>query len=156
MNVQAGPTYLVVIDDTEESAASLRYATRKASAAGGRVMLLYVTPEPEFLLSGGVQELIAAEAQEAAEALLARKADEVFAIGGIRPSIAIRQGKPPEEVAKAIEEDRSIHTLVLGAAAKGAPGPLVSFFSGERAGNLSCVVVIVPGGLDAEAIDRLT
>jgi hypothetical protein len=98
---------------------------------------------------------MAAEAEEAAQALLARKAEEVIAIGGIRPALAVRQGKPTEQVAKVVEEDRSIRALVLGAAAKGAPGPLVSFFAGERAGNLPCVVVIVPGGLSDEAIDRL-
>jgi nucleotide-binding universal stress UspA family protein len=148
-------TFLVVIDDTAESAAALRYAARRAKAAGGGVMLLHVMPKPEFLLSGGVQELMAAEAEEAAQALLARKAEEVIAIGGIRPALAVRQGKPTEQVAKVVEEDRSIRALVLGAAAKGAPGPLVSFFAGERAGNLPCVVVIVPGGLSDEAIDRL-
>ena len=119
-------------------------------------MLLSVIAKPEFLLSGGVQDLMLAEAQEAAEALLARKAEEVVALGGSRPALVVRQGKPTEEVARVVEENRSIHALVLGAAAKGAPGPLVSFFSGEHAGNLPCVVVIVPGGLDIDAIDRLT
>ncbi len=62
--------------------------------------------------------------------------------------------KAVDEVGALLTEN-AIHTLVLGAAAKGAPGPLVSHFSGERAGNLPCVVVIVPGGLSPEAIDRL-
>ena len=153
---QREPTHLVVIDETDESMAALRYAARHASTSGGGVMLLSVIAKPEFLLSGGVQDLMLAEAQEAAEALLARKAEEVVALGGSRPALVVRQGKPTEEVARVVEENRSIHALVLGAAAKGAPGPLVSFFSGEHAGNLPCVVVIVPGGLDIDAIDRLT
>jgi nucleotide-binding universal stress UspA family protein len=150
------PNYLVVVDDTAESGSALRYASRRARGVGGNVVLLHVIPEQEFLQWGGVQDMIAAEAQEAAQALLSRKADEVFELSGLRPSMAVRQGKPTDQVAKAIEEDASIKALVLGAAAKGAPGPLVTFFSGERAGNLPCVVVIVPGGLDDEAIDRLT
>jgi nucleotide-binding universal stress UspA family protein len=154
--MSAADTLLVIVDDTAESGSALRYAARRARATGSGVMLLHVMPKPEFLLSGGVQDLIAAEAEEAAQALLARKADEAHAIGGVRPSVAIREGAPTEEVAKAVEEDPSIKALILGAAAKGAPGPLVSFFSGERAGNLPCVVIIVPGALDAEAIDRLT
>lgn len=149
-------TYLVVVDDTDESVSALRYAAARARAVGGNVMLLHIIPKPEFLLSGEVQEMIAAEAEEAAQALLSRKADDVAAISGVRPALAIREGSPTDEVAKVIEEDSSVHALVLGAAARGAPGPLVSFFSGERAGNLPCVVVIVPGGLDAAAIDRLT
>lgn len=154
--MSTGGTFLVVIDDTDESMAALRFAAGRAKTTSGQVMLLSVIPKPEFLLSGGVQELMAAEAVEAAEALLARKADEVFEMSGIRPSLQVREGKPTEEVAKTVEENRTIRALVLGAAAKGAPGPLVSFFSGEQAGNLPCLVIIVPGALDAEAIDRLT
>ena len=153
MNPDA-PNYLVVVDDTAESALAMRYAAQRAKATRGNVMLLHIIPKPEFLLSGGLQDMIAAEAQEAAEALLSRKADEVFALSDMRPALVIRDGKAIDEVAALLTEN-AVHTLVLGAAAKGAPGPLVSHFSGERAGNLPCVVVIVPGGLSPEAIDRL-
>lgn len=153
MNTDA-PNYLVVVDDTDESALAMRYAAQRAKATSGNVILLYIIPKPEFLLSGGLQDMIAAEAQEAAEALLSRKADEVFALCELRPALVIREGQAIEEIGALLTEN-AIHALVLGAAAKGAPGPLVSHFSGERAGNLPCVVVIVPGGLAPEAIDRL-
>lgn len=149
-----GPNYLVVVDDTDESALAMRYTALRAKMTGGNITLAHVVPKAEFLLSGGLQDMIAAEAQEAAEALLSRKADEVMAISGQRPAIAIREGKAVDEITQMLTEN-NVHALILGAAAKGAPGPLVSHFSGERAGNLPCVVVIVPGGLDPEAIDRL-
>ena len=47
-----------------------------------------------------------------------------------------------------------IAALVLGAAAGSDPGPLVTHFSGI-AGQLPCPLMIVPGGLDDEALDRL-
>ena len=148
------PNYLVVVDDTDESALAMRYAALRAKMTGGNIVLAHVVPKPEFLLSGGLQDMIAAEAQEAAEALLSRKADEVMALSGQRPALLIREGKAVDEVSQMLTEN-NVHALILGAAAKGAPGPLVSHFSGERAGNLPCVVVIVPGGLDPDAIDRL-
>ena len=46
--------------------------------------------------------------------------------------------------------------LVLGAAAEGTPGPLVSHFSGNAASSLPCPLVIVPGQLSDEALDRLS
>ncbi len=150
----ATPNYLVVVDDTDESALAMRYAAIRAKMTGGNIMLVHIVPKPEFLLSGGLQDMIAAEAQEAAEALLSRKADEVMTLSGQRPALVIREGKAVDEVGRILTENK-VHALILGAAAKGAPGPLVSHFSGERAGNLPCVVVIVPGGLDPEAIDRL-
>ena len=148
------PNFLVVVDDTDESALAMRYAAIRAKMTGGNIVLAHVIPKPEFLLSGGLQDMIAAEAQEAAEALLSRKADEVMALSGQRAALIIREGKAVDEVSQMLTEN-NVHALILGAAAKGAPGPLVSHFSGERAGNLPCVVVIVPGGLDPDAIDRL-
>ncbi len=151
-----GPrNYLVVIDDTPESRVALRFAARRAAKNAGRVSLLHVIAPIDFIQWGGVQEVMEAEAQAKAETLLMQVADEVMTETGIRPSISVRSGTPTEQVLKALGSDDSIHTLVLGAASKGAPGPLVAFFSGEAAGQLPCPVVIVPGGLSEEAIDRL-
>ena len=151
-----GPrNYLVVVDDTPESRVALRFAARRAAKNAGRVSLLHVLPPIDFIQWGGVQEVMEAEAQAKAEALLTEVAEEVMSEIGVRPSISVRSGKPAEQVLKALQDDDSIHTLVLGAASKGAPGPLVAFFSGETAGQLPCPVVIVPGSLSEEAIDRL-
>ena len=49
-----------------------------------------------------------------------------------------------------------VAALVLGAAASGPPGTLVSHFAGADAGRMPCPIMIIPGGLDAEAIDRLS
>ena len=38
---------------------------------------------------------------------------------------------------------------------KAGPGPLVSHFAGAAAGSLPCPLIIVPGGLDDEALVRL-
>ena len=51
---------------------------------------------------------------------------------------------------------RSIAALVLGAAAGGAPGKLVAHFTGTDAGALPVPVMIIPGSLTREAIDRLS
>ncbi len=148
------PNFLVVVDDTEESAVAMRYAALRAKRTGGNITLVHIIPKPEFLLSGGLQDMIAAEAQGAAEALLSRKADEVMTLSDQRPTLVIREGQAVDEVSQLLA-DNTVHALILGAAAKGAPGPLVTHFSGERAGNLPCVVVLVPGGLDPDAVDRL-
>ena len=99
---------------------------------------------------------LSAEAQDRAEALLAAAAQEATRIGAAQPALSVRQGRAVDEVLAHLRENSHIHVLVLGAAQKGAPGPLVSFFSGEAAGQLPCLVVIVPGGLDMETVDRLT
>lgn len=148
-------SYLVVVDDTPESRLALRFAARRAAKNDGHVSLLHVIPPTDFIQWGGVQDVIEAEAQEKAEALLNAIVEEVMAETGVRPSISVRHGKPAEEVLKAVRRDTELQMLVLGAASSGAPGPLVAFFSGEAAGQLPCPVLIVPGGLDQDALDRL-
>jgi hypothetical protein len=59
-------------------------------------------------------------------------------------------------VREAIEGNPEIAALVLGAAESGAPGPLVSHFAGADAGKLPVPIMIIPGSLTGEAIDRLS
>lgn len=147
--------YLVIIDATPESRVALRFAARRAVKTDGHLTLLHIIPPADFIQWGGVQHMMEAEAQEKAETLLTEVAEQVMAETGLRPSIDVRMGKPADEVLMALGGDTAIHALVLGAAAKGAPGPLVAFFAGETAGQLPCPIVIVPGGLTDEAIERL-
>jgi nucleotide-binding universal stress UspA family protein len=59
-------------------------------------------------------------------------------------------------IAELMKERDNIAALVLGAAADGGPGPLVSHFAGSVAGSLPCPLVIVPGRLSDEALDALS
>ena len=149
-------TFLVVVDETPESRNAIRFAALRALHTGANVKLLHVLKPTQFLQWGGVQKAMDAEAEENAQALLAGTAQEVQQLLGKRPEILIRRGKAPDEVLAAILEDGSVRGLVLAAAAKGAPGPLVDFFSGEQAGKMPCLVMIVPGGISEAALDRLT
>ncbi|MGL4540974.1 MAG: universal stress protein [Polymorphobacter sp.] len=149
-------TYLVVVDATPESRVALRYAALRAASVGGHVILLNVLPSSEFMQWGGVQAAMEAEAADAAQELLAGIADQVVAWTGNRPGIIIAKGETVAAVLATVAADASIHALVLGAASKGAPGPLISYFAGERAGTLPCLVMIVPGGLDEARLAALT
>jgi nucleotide-binding universal stress UspA family protein len=75
---------------------------------------------------------------------------------GIQPSIVVREGDPVKAITDLLKERDNIAALVLGAAADGGPGPLVAHFSGAVAGTLPCPLVIVPGRLSDETLDRLS
>ncbi|MGQ5701638.1 universal stress protein [Sandaracinobacteroides sp. A072] len=149
-------TFLVVIDDTPECAKAVRFAALRAQRTGARVELLHVLKPTQFQQWGGVQDAMDAEAEELARTLLRERADEVESMTGQRPSCRLVKGKGPDAVLEVVQNDRSIRALVLAAAAKGRPGPLVSFFAGEQAGSLPCMVMIVPGGISDADLDRLT
>lgn len=145
-------SYLVVMDDTEEAQAALRFAARRATRTGGGVEILALIPQAEFVAWGGVQATMEEEAQLRAEAMLVQASGAIMEEAGIKPSITVKQGDPVKAGAELLDERQDIAALVLGAAREGGPGPLISHFAGTVAGSLPCPLVIVPGGLDDEAL----
>jgi nucleotide-binding universal stress UspA family protein len=152
----AAETFLVVVDETPECAKALRFAALRAQHTGARVALLHVLKPSQFLQWGGVQKDMEAEAEDNGRAVLAAKAAEVEALTGLRPGVRLTRGRAADAVMDVLQSDRSIRALVLAAAAKGRPGPLVEHFSGDAAGTLPCMVMIVPGGIADAELDRLT
>ncbi|MEG3145731.1 universal stress protein [Sphingomonas sp. RT2P30] len=148
--------YLVVVDESPESQIALRFAARRAVKTGGGVDILTLIPPSEFVAFAGVQATIEEEARMHAEALVAGAAGTLLEESGLHPSITVRQGDGPKIIREMIDANPDIAALVLGAAAIGAPGPLVSHFAGTDAGILKIPLMIIPGSLDRDAIDRLS
>jgi nucleotide-binding universal stress UspA family protein len=149
-------TYLVVIDETEEAETALRFAARRAAKTGGAVEVLVIIPPDNFIAWGGVQATMREEALEHAEAVVARGLDMLGEEGAVRPEIKVREGAAVAVIREALTENPEIGALVLGAAKAGNPGPLVSQFAGMDAGTLPCALMIVPGALSRDALDRLS
>jgi hypothetical protein len=145
-------TYLVVMDETEEALAALRYAARRAARTGGGVEILALIEQPEFVQWGAVQDAMEEEARLRAEAMLLQASGAIMEEAGIKPSITVRQGDRIKAVAELLKERDDIAALVLAAAAEGGPGPLISHFAGPAAGTLPCPLVIVPAGLGEDRL----
>lgn len=147
--------YLVIIDETEEAHSALRFAARRAIDTGGAVHVLALVPRQEFSAFGGVQATIEEEARDRAEVLANSAAGELMSESGLMPQIAVRIGDGKTVINEYLADHPEVAALVLGAAADGNPGPLVTHFSAS-AGNLPCPLFIVPGCLSEEEIDRLS
>ena len=127
--MDTAPSYLVVVDETAESRTALRFAALRAGHVGARTAMIHVIRPPEFMQWGAVQEAMAAEAQEAAETLLAAAADDAEALSGARPRAIVLKGEAAPMIFDHVRGDPTVRALVLGATAKGGPGPLVSYFT---------------------------
>lgn len=147
--------YLVAIDESPEARVALRFAARRAAKTEGSIEILVLIPPPEFVQWGGVQAAMEEEARLRAEALIAQVAGELMEETGLRPAILVEQGDPVAAVRKTLQTSEDVAALVLGAAATGGPGLLVSHFAAE-AGSLPCPIMIIPGSLADEALDRLS
>ncbi len=149
-------TYLVVIDESDEARLAVRFASRRAAKTGGAVHILALIEQADFVAWGGVQATIEDEARTRAEELVTAAAGAIFQELGTRPDITVKSGEGVEVVRAMLDEHPEIAALVLGAAPQGAPGPLVTHFTGNNAGSLRCPVMVIPGSLDDKAIDELS
>jgi nucleotide-binding universal stress UspA family protein len=149
--------FLVIIDDTPECSRAVRYAGRRALHTGGTVVFLFVIGPTDFQHWAGVENIMRAEAMEAAEAALGRFADTLRDSLNIEPELVIREGNRSDEIVSLIEADEDIAVLVLAAGTdKEGPGPLVVALAGKAVGTFPVPITIVPGTLDDEGIDAIS
>ena len=146
--------YLVVIDDTEECDRAVYWAAKRAGRTKSQIVMLRVIETGDHNQQWlGVADIMKAEAQEAANAVLDKFAARITQIARITPDRVIREGDTAEQIVKLIEEDADIGILVLAAGTgKEGPGPLVSGLA-KTAGTFPIPVAIVPGHLSDEDID---
>lgn len=149
-------TYLAVADGTEEAEIAVRFAARRAAKTGGALAILAIVEPQEFVAFGSIQATIEAEAEERAQDVAARALDMLDEERGVLPRIVVKHGEPVAAIQQALSDNPEIGALVLGAAKTGAPGPLVSYFAGAGMSALPCPLMIIPGSLSREALDRLS
>lgn len=144
--------FLVVIDDSEECARALTFAAYRVKRTGGTVVLAYVIDNSDFNQWMGVEEVMRAEALEAAEAILDKHIAWLKSIGDIKIETVIREGAAPaDEIETLILKDKGIAILVLGASRSAdGPGPLVGHFAANN--RIHIPVTVVPGNMTDEEI----
>lgn len=150
--------FLVVLDGTADAIRAAIFAGYRVRRTGGTLKLLTVIETEDFAQFLGVEEVMRAEAREAAEQLLDAAKARLSDIGDIRIETLIREGHLREAVERTIAEDPAIGILVLAAStSKDAPGALISDFVARTGpGTLPVIVTIVPGSLTEEQIIAAT
>ncbi len=150
--------FLVVVDDSPEFDAALRFASRRARSTGGRVVLLRVIPSNTDAHWSGAREEIERQQREEAEALLNRVAEEAAERSGAAAVFLIEFGDAQAAIKKVVADDPEIKILVLaaGSGSRG-PGPLVQAIikQGAQLGGRKLPVTIVPGELSETEIEDL-
>jgi len=147
--------YLVIIDETEEAGLALRFAARRAADTQGTVHILAIVAKQAFNAFAGVQATMEEESRDRAEVMATSAAGALFSESGTMPQISVEIGDGQTVINEYLAEHPEVAALVLGAAAEGGPGPLVTHFS-SIAGTLPCPLFVVPGGLSEEQIDAVS
>ncbi|MFC7377789.1 universal stress protein [Brevundimonas sp. GCM10030266] len=151
--------FLVVVDDSPEFQAALRYASRRARSTGGHVVLLRVIPPAASDAHwAGVREEIERQTRAEAEAEVNTWAAEAAERSGSTPILLIERGEAQASIRKVVGEDPDIKILVLAAGEGGrGPGPLVAAVVKQGAAftGRKLPVTIVPGELTEQDIEDL-
>ena len=149
--------FLVVVDDSPEFEAALRYAARRARSTGGHVVMLRIIPPAASDAHwSGVREEIERQTRAEAETTLNGWAAEAAERSGSTPILLIERGEPQACIRKVVGDDPDIKILVL-AAGSNAPGPLVGAVvkQGANFTGRKLPVTIVPGELTEKEIEDL-
>ena len=151
------PKCLVIVDDTSEWDRAVYYASRWAvRVGGGVVMLRVIETEDRNQQWLGVADIMRAEAEEDANAVLDRASGRANGIAAITPERVIREGDSTEVILDVIDKDVDISMLVLAASAgPEGPGPIITTMA-KTVGSFPIPVTIVPGNLSDADIDALS
>ena len=150
--------FLVVIDESSECDRAVTFAAHRVKRTGGTIVLLSVIETQDFQHFLGVEDVMRAEAREAAERLIDIRIARIAAIGEVRTETVIREGDTLEEIERVISEDPGIGILVLAASTSSdGPGPLITAFATRSGGAaLPVLVTIIPGKMTDEQIIAVT
>lgn len=146
-------TFLVIMDESDEARAAMRFAARRAVQSKGAVHILALVAQQNFSAFGGVQATIEEEARDRAEVLAHGVAGNLLAESGIMPTISVKIGQGVKIVSEFLETHSEVAALVLGAASSGSPGPLVTHFA-AHAGGLPCPLYVIPADYDEAQADH--
>ena len=151
--------FLVVVDDSPEFEAALRYASRRAKSTGGHVVMLRIIPPAASDAHwAGVRDEIERQVRTEAEATLNKWAGEAAERSGATPMLLIERGEAQACIRKVVGEDPEIKILVLAAGdGRSGPGPLVTAVLKQGAAftGRKLPVTIVPGELTEKDIEDL-
>lgn len=149
--------FLVVVDESEEMRAALRYACRRALRTNGQVALLRIVQPREIQHYALIGDRMVDELRHQAISHLRGMAEDVHRISGTMPVLLVREGESGEELLKLLREEPDISVLVLAAGSGvDGPGPLVSALTGRLAHLLRIPVTVVPGTMTDMQIDAMT
>lgn len=148
---------LLIVDDSPEFGAALRYATRRAKATEAGIVLLRVLEKSVFDHWAEVRDEIERQERAEAEAALQKAGELVVADTGQMAEFLIREGETRECLKAVVAADPGIKLLVLAAAGGKHPGPLVSAIAKEGVawGSRKIPVTVVPGDLTDAELDEL-
>ena len=84
-------TYLVVVDDSEESRVALRFAARRAAKTKGRIEIIGLVEPQDFVQWGGVQSAIEEEQRLRIAGVVSAAVGEILDEAGFEVNVIVQK-----------------------------------------------------------------
>lgn len=144
--------FLVMLEETQESAVAMRFAARRAQHIGAGVIALSVIRADEIAHGMGVADVMRAEARERIEVHFDVYAKWMREKADIAAELVVREGDPASELLKLLNEEPEITIVVLGVGSE--IGALTKKLMRE-VGTLPCALTFVPANLSPDRLEEI-
>ena len=146
--------FLAVFDGTDECKSAVRYAARRAQLNNANLLIVATVDTAEFTYWLSVNSKMIDNIEKESKEMLKVLSKEIQSYSNVECSYIIEHGSKLDVVKRLINEDEAISLLVLASNKKDKnPGVLVETISGD---GYSIPVVVLPGNLDDDSIDKLS
>ncbi len=145
--------FLVLLEDTQESVAAIRFAAQRAAKGGATVTVLAVISAADIAHGIGVAEVMRAEAREQIEVHYEVYAKWMRDRVQVAAELVIREGDPAAELLDFVAGDAEVAIVILGIA--GEPSPVAKRLMRD-VGALPCALTLVPSALSTERLDAIS
>jgi len=158
MNVApSGRKVIVLVNGDFSTRAAVAWAARWSLRTGDAIVLFHVI-EPDHAMGFGVmQDLMRAEQWQAAERMLSTFSAYAEKLTGQMPAHLVREGSLKETVREVLKDEADLSLLVIAASHReSGPAPLIAYLASRMGSRVMVPMVLVPGTMSAEEIDKMT
>lgn len=149
--------YLICVSNIKNCLAALQYACLKAKKDGALIEILSVidtTNKGYGLFS--IDKIMDKESRENQEELLKDISDKVKKWSGNVPVINAKEGIVSDEIAKVLENDKSINLVILSSCEESSSkGKLISHIAELSAVKIFTPITIIPNSLTESEIKKI-
>lgn len=145
--------FLVLLEDSQESAVAIRFAAKRAARVGASVTVLAVIHAEDIAHGIGVAEVMRAEAREHIEVHYEVYARWMQDRMQVPSELIILEGEPAAQLMAFVTEDEEVAIVVIGI---GTVASAVAAKLMRELATMPCAVTFVPVGLPAERLEAIS
>jgi hypothetical protein len=148
--------FLAISDETEECMSAMVFAGMRSKAVGAGLTILRCARVPGLGGWIGLDKDISQDAIDSARLKATQHADVVEARTGVTAELVISEDDTVDAIRTLIDKDTAIKVLILAAAGRGGPGPLVSRLAkGKRLASRPIAVTVIPGDVTDAQLNEI-